>query len=280
MVEHPPWRGLAARLEQQGATKDGVSPRAPCNASETPQPPQPRSAPQAAGPSLARDPYHGFSQLLQSFSHLLHGPTQEAQPELAAVTYNGTDQKVQKRLEKIHSKKRLRAFHDAWRDLQQSPMDLHAREHLARLYARRMEASRLTESDQQKFHDCVEIGHRALELDPSSCAAYEQLGIAYSIVQAPLAEAKRCVDQTVRLGRISPLAVESQESDSPQVAEPFKPSANFYFVYWRLFRGDPSRRRQAAWALERYQESDQSQRSFDGKLKDLLLLERQVGSYA
>ena len=267
------------QLKQQGAGKDRSSPRAPYNTSEPPQPPQPRGAPKIAAPSSAWEPNNSLNQLLHSFSHLLQGTTQEAQSALAPVTYNATDRKVQKRLEKISSKTRLRFFHDAWQHLQQSPKDPHVRKHLARLYARRMDASRLTESDQQKFHDCVEIGHRALELDPLSCAAYEQLGIAYSIVQAPLAEAKRCVDETVRLGRISQLALGSHESDAPHGVEPIEPSANFYFVYWRLFRGDTSRRRQVAWALEQYRKSDQSQRSFDGKLRDLLLLERQVASY-
>jgi hypothetical protein len=143
-----------------------------------------------------------------------------------------------------------------------------------------MYANRLTESDQEKFHHCIELGRRSVELDPNCCSAFEQLGIAYSIVQAPLAEAKRCVDQTVYLGGLTELATKSHDPAHAQRSEHFEPSADFYFVYWRLFRGDPSRRRQVDWALRRYESAQPKQRSFDAKLRDLQLLERQSALFS
>jgi hypothetical protein len=194
------------------------------------------------------------------------------------VAYTPTDQQVRQALEEAHEADGLRAFDHRWHRLERSPRDLRAKKALAHLYAQFMHASGLTESDHEKFQGCVEVGRRAIDLHPFSCAAYEQLGIAYSVIQAPLAEARRCVDQTVRLGRIAPLAVKPPTFQCRWKDDGFHASPDFYFVYWRLFRSDPSRKRQVDWALERYLGFDESQRSFDRKLADLRALERVLGS--
>ena len=239
--------------------------------------PPPRPAVQTTGAGPFREPHNAFSQLWQSVSQMLHGPASAAR--FASVSYNGTDHKVQKRFQDAKNADQLHTFQDAWQRLNTSPKDPKAKKVLAQMYAQAMGASRLLESDKQKFHDCIEIGQRALELHGSCGAALEQLGIAYSIVQAPLSEAKRYVDQAVRVGRIAQLAPSRRAVGHAHDFGSFRPSADFYFVYWRLFRGDPTRTQQVAWALDRYNESPPSQRSFDGKLNELLLLERQAAVY-
>ena len=227
-----------------------------------------------------RDAYAGINDLLQSFAQKIQGSPEAARSASTPVPYNDTDQKIWLMLERGQDKPHLQTFYNAWQHLKRSPKEIEPRKILAHLYAQLMDASHLTESDQQKFHDCIDLGRRALELDPSCCLAYEKLGIAYSIVQAPLSEAKRCIDEVVRLGHMAQLAVAPGEPCAIDGQGSYQPSADFYFAYWRLFRGDPARKHQADWALERYNEADPAQRSFDAKLRDLKLLELQAAYYA
>jgi hypothetical protein len=226
-----------------------------------------------------KEPSGGINNLLQSFGHLLQIPAETARTAKSSLTCNPTDQKVREDLQKAGATGQLRVFEDAWHRLTLSSRDMKAKNTLADLYAKMMGASRLTEQDHQAFYDCVERGRRALEFVPTCCAAYEQLGIAYSIIQAPLSEAKRCVDEAVRLGHMTQLAPEPRGLRSGREGSSYQPSADFYFVYWRLFRADPSRKRQADWALKQYRAAHASKKSFDDKLQDLLILQRQAAIY-
>jgi hypothetical protein len=182
-------------------------------------------------------------------------------------------------LELANDAMRLHTFHRAWRHLRSAPRDAEAKKALAQVYAGAMNASCLTGNNLAAFNDCVKIGRRALELFPSSCAVYEQLAIAYSIVQAPLDEARRCLDQVVRIGCMTQLASGPAKPLNGQEDADFCPSPDFYFAYWRLFRRDPDREHQVAWSLNRYRQAEPSKRSFDAKLRDLMALERQAQIY-
>lgn len=286
-VENPPWEGLRRPLG-----KSPTSAAATPAPQDTPPVRQPKSLSRPKDPvslvrrASERNPQNheqrtqrqfkqvaspaklvgqGASNLKRSVQTLSSWLQQDHSQTLV---YGEADKQVKAILQKDRRPDLLQELQADWLRFKNAPKNIEAPRRLANIYAQAMHARRLTAFNTQLFAVCIDIGLRALQFDITCCAAYEQLAIAYSIVQVAPEQAKTYLDKAIAYGGLGKLAAGPASTTMPS----FQPSADFYFAYWKTFRNDPSREQQTTFALQAYRASPAHNRFFDEILSSQLLI--------